>query len=181
MDSAWGGREEPDDGFFVLSVHRDPWGDMHMRELSKVAVSLTLFVVGFSSAAHADNCSGHYTSVVTTYEVLEIDKGHTVVVLANRNSASSGGVLYNGVGGCSATILTTPDGKFQMNYSCVRKSPEGESWSIVGTLDSSSTKGSWTQVAGTGRYSATNGSSGWFQPLMNDGKMELGTWGGNCR
>ena len=151
-----------------------------MLKQSTCLISAVLLSAGIASNSYADNCSGHYTAVFTAYDSAEIDKGHSIAYGSNRNSVTSDNSAYNGVGVCSAIILTTPDGKMQMKYSCVRKTPDGDSWSLTGEYGSASDKGTWVQTGGTGKFAGKTGS-GWWKPVMNDGKMEIGTWGGNCK
>jgi len=114
-------------------------------------------------------------------ETLELGKGHTLAVSFDRSTSTSDDGAYVGVGACAAYILTTPDGKTRLSYACARKDKDGDSWSDSGTLEPGADKGTWTQVGGTGKFAAKNGSSGWWQPVVSDGKVTSGTWGGNCK
>ena len=50
-----------------------------------------------------------------------------------------------------------------------------------GGLEPDADKGTWTQVGGTGKFARKNGSGGWWQGVMAEGKVSTGVWGGNCK
>lgn len=142
------------------------------------------FIVGaglfLCNAALADNCSGRYTNVGVSAETLEVAKGHTVTFYVSRGSTVSDNSPYNAVGECGGYFLTMPDGKTMAAGICTRKGKDGDSESDVFALEPGAERGTWKQVAGTGAFAGKN-NSGWWQPMVDDGKANMGKWGGNCQ
>jgi len=128
----------------------------------------------------AEKCSGRFTNVGQSAETLDLGKGHTLTIFYARGSATSDNSPHTGVGGCGGYVLTTPDGKSKLAYACARKNKDGDSWSDAGTLEPGATRGSWTQTGGTGVF-AGKSDSGWWQPIVDDGKVTSGIWEGNCQ
>ena len=127
----------------------------------------------------ADNCTGHYTSVNISAETLEIAKGHKVVYFVAHSSATSENSADNAVGRCGGYSLTLPDGKVKVVGSCVRKTKDGDSWADEFALEPGATRGTWKLVQGTGVFANKNWS-GWWEPIVSEGKIDMGKWGGNC-
>jgi hypothetical protein len=142
------------------------------------------FIVGaglfLCSAALADNCSGRYTNVGVSAETLEVAKGHTVTFFVSRGSTVSDNSPFNAVGECGGYFLTMPDGKTMAAGICTRKGKDGDSESDVFALEPGAERGTWKLVAGTGAFAGKN-FSGWWQPMVDDGKANMGKWGGNCQ
>ena len=130
--------------------------------------------------ALADNCSGRYTNVGVSAETVEVAKGHTVTFFVSRGSTVSDNSPYNAVGECGGYFLTTPDGKTMAAGICTRKGKDEDSESDVFALEPGAERGTWKLVAGTGAFAGMN-ASGWWQPMVDDGKENMGKWGGNCQ
>jgi len=128
----------------------------------------------------ADNCSGRYTNVGVSAETIEVAKGHSVTFFVARGSTVSENSYFNAVGECGGYFLQMPDGKTLAAGICTRKDKDGGSESDVWSLESGAERGTWKQVAGTGAFAGKN-NSGWWQPMVDDGKANMGRWGGTCQ
>jgi hypothetical protein len=152
-----------------------------MRSLkSRLFLGAALLAGGFffPSESRADNCSGGWTTVTQVSETTEVGKGHTVTSWIDRSSSTSDDSPFVGVGPCSGYSLTTPDGKTRMAGICARKTKDG-SFSYAWALEPGAERGAWTLVGGTGVLEGKTGS-GWWQPVVSDGKTTTGIWGGTC-
>ena len=138
------------------------------------------FLIAGNVAFADDNCSGHYTNTVVSAETLEVAKGHTLTSFTARGSTVSDNSPYNAVGECTGYALTMPDGKTMQSGICTRKGKDGDSESDVWSIEPGAERGTWKFVAGTGAFAGKH-NSGWFQPMVDDGKTNMGKWGGNCQ
>jgi hypothetical protein len=150
-----------------------------MRRLLS-AFTLTTGTVFSIAAMAADNCSGRYTNAVVSSETHEVAKGHVVTFFVARGSLVSDNSYQNAVGECGGYSLTIPDGKTMAAGICTRKGKEGDSESDVWSIEPGAERGTWKVVAGTGSWAGKN-NSGWWQPMIDDGKVNMGKWGGNCQ
>ena len=139
----------------------------------------TATLLGIGATA-AENCSGRYTNVQISSETHEVAKGHAVTFFVARGSSVSDDSYNNAVGECGGYSLTTPDGKTMLAGICTRKGKEGDSESDVWSIEPGAERGTWKLVAGTGVFAGKN-NSGWWQSMINDGKVDMGKWGGNCQ
>ena len=145
------------------------------------AFSVVLFGAVPASVAYADNCGGRYNGFTVSFESVEVVKGHVIGASTSEHAVTSENSVYTGIGHCVNSFLTTPDGKTHFAYSCVEKDKDGDSWSHSGGLEPGADKGTWTQVGGTGKFASKNGSNGWWQGVMAEGKVSTGIWGGDCK
>ena len=153
-----------------------------MNTARPLIIGLVLGLTGFASVpALADNCNGRFTNVGQSAETIDLGNGHTLTVFSARGSSTSENTAHNGVGGCGGYVLSTPDGKTRMAYSCVRKNKDGDSWSDAGGIEPGATKGTWAQTGGTGVFAAGKKNSGWWQATVDDGKVTSGVWSGTCQ
>jgi len=88
--------------------------------------------------------------------------------------------MFNLVGGeCAGTVLQTEDGKIQQVGYCSRHDKDGDTQSISFQQAPGADKGEWKTTGGTGKF-AGKVNSGWFQPVLMDGKSSVVKWGGDC-
>ena len=127
----------------------------------------------------ADGCTGHFTNVGMSSETFEIDNGHKVTYFVATGSATSENSADNAVGRCGGYALTLPDGKQVWRGVCVRKTKDGDSWADEWAFEPGATRGTWKLVQGTGAFANKNWS-GWWEPIVSEGKISMGKWGGNC-
>ena len=155
---------------------------MKTTKLCKIGFFLGISGLAYGTAFAADNCNGRWTNVSQSAETIDLGKGHTLVFFVARGSSTSdNNPIYNAsIGSCGGYVLTTPDGKSRLSYACLRKNKDGDSWSDAGGIEPGSDRGTWTQTGGTGVFAGKN-SSGWWQAVVDDGKVTSGIWGGNCK
>jgi hypothetical protein len=152
-----------------------------MRIVKVFSVSLAA-IAGFSvypTLHAADNCSGHWTNVGISSETFSIEKGHSVAYFVANGSATSENSADNAVGRCGGYALTMPDGTVKVAGVCVRKTKDGDSWADEWSLEPGAKRGIWKLVQGTGVFAGKKWS-GWWEPIVEDGKIGMGKWGGNC-
>ena len=70
-----------------------------------------------------------------------------------------------------------PGRKNAVGLSSLRKNKGGDSHSDAGTIEPGAGRGTWTQTGGTGVFAGKNGSDGWWQVTMDDGKCFVGHLG----
>jgi len=140
-----------------------------------------LLAAASASVAYADNCGGRYNGFTVSFESVEVVKGHVIGASTSEHAVTSDNSPYTGIGHCVNSFVTTPDGKTRFTYACVEKDKDGDSWSHSGGLEPGADKGTWTQIGGTGKFASKNGSGGWWQGVMAEGKVSTGVWGGNCK
>jgi hypothetical protein len=150
-------------------------------KLSKSGVVAFVAIVGpvVPAVAHADNCNGRFNNVGIQAETIEVAKGHTVTSFALRSSSTSENSAFNAIGGCAGYALAMPDGKLRLIGVCVRKNKDGDSYSDEWGLEPGAQRGWWKISAGTGVYAGKTGTSGWWQAILDDGKVTMGNWGCN--
>lgn len=150
-------------------------------ERSKSVVMAFVAVAGLAIplAGRADNCSGRFNNVGVHAETIEVGKGHSVTSFAARSSSTSENSVFNGVGGCAGYALAMPDGKLRLIGVCARKNKDGDSYSDEWGLEPGAQRGWWKISAGTGVFAAKTGASGWWQAIVDDGKVTMGSWGCN--
>jgi len=151
----------------------------YAKRLSGLAAALV--ALGCVSIAQADNCGGRYNNFNVTVEAVEVVKGYSVAMSSNRHAVTSENSPYTGLGYCVNNMLTFPDGKMRLTYTCIEKDKDGDSWTHSGGLEPGADKGSWTQVAGTGKFANKVGSGGWWQGTIIEEKVLTGVWGGTCK
>lgn len=147
-------------------------------ERSTSVVMAVVVVAGLSTplTGHADTCSGRFNNVVTHGETVEVGKGHSVTSFAARSSSTSENSVFNGVGACAGYALAMPDGKLRVIGVCARKNKDGDSYSDEWGLEPGAQRGWWKIAAGTGVFAAKAGTSGWWQAVVDDGKVTMGAW-----
>jgi hypothetical protein len=150
-----------------------------MKLLRLSTYVLLLALAAFSLPCLADNCNGRWTNVTVSSETLEVAKGHTVTFFVARGSTTSDNSPMNAVGECGGYFVSTPDGKTRAAGVCTRKGKDGDSESDTWSMEPGAERGTWKMVGGTGTLAGKN-FSGWWQPLVDDGKATTGIWGGNC-
>jgi hypothetical protein len=149
-------------------------------KLARLTTFATIPVlVALSLPCTADNCGGRWTNVTVSSETLEVAKGHTVTFFVARGSSTSDNSPFNAVGECGGYFVATPDGKTRAAGVCTRKGKDGDSESDTWSMEPGAERGTWKVVGGTGAFAGKN-FSGWWQPLVDDGKATTGIWGGNC-
>ena len=126
----------------------------------------------------ADNCSGHYSQVVTQFQSIDLGGGHKLDMFMTKTTSDSSNSGYTGTGQCTGYALTTPDGKTRLSGVCGRKNKDG-SWSDAWGLEPGADRGSWKIVGSSGAY-AGKSVSGWWQEIASEGGVAVGQWGGNC-
>ena len=146
-----------------------------------IAMFSAVLTTLFASAAQADNCGGRYNDFNLSFESAEVVKGYTISSSAGQHAVTSENSPYTSTGRCAAIILAMPEGKMRVTYACIEKDKDGDSWTHSGGLEPGDSKGTWTQVAGSGKFASKVGSSGWWQPVIIEGKVTTGVWGGNCK
>jgi hypothetical protein len=148
---------------------------------SRYIVSVSVVSAAFSLAGQAlaaDNCSGHYSQVVTTSHTFDLGNGHKIDMFTTKTTADSLDSPYNGTGECTGYVHTLPDGTVRAVGICGRKNSEGtftDEWSF----EPGAERGVWKSAGGTGKYAKMK-SSGWWQDVVSEGGVTLGKWGGNC-
>lgn len=153
---------------------------MQVKKISTIAVGLSFGLLSLAASAVDDNCGGTWTNVAQYGQTIDFGNGNSLTVFSAKGSSTSENSPYAGVGECGGYILTAPGGKMYFRGACARKSKEGDVWSIAAMIEPGAERGTWTQVAGTGAF-AGKSSSGWWRPLVDDGKTTTGSWGGNCQ
>jgi len=134
--------------------------------------------VSLCGPALADNCSGHYSQVVTQFQSIDLGGGHKLDMFMTKTTSDSTDSGYTGTGQCTGYALTTPDGKVRVAGICGRKNKDG-SWSDVWGLEPGADRGTWKLVGAGGTYSGKS-SAGWWKELSSEGGVAVGKWGGNC-
>jgi len=127
----------------------------------------------------ADNCTGHVHNLTISSETVEVAKGHTLTTFVSHSFTSSENSPNNAVGECGGYAITTPDGKTIVAGSCARKTKDGDSWSDEWRMEPGAQRGTWKQTGGTGVFAGKNWT-GWWQPVLSEGKIYMGIWGGTC-
>lgn len=133
-----------------------------------------------SGAAFADNCSGTYHSVGNMFDSLDIGSG----VKVSAFSALSSNAFKDGevrAGACAGYMLNASDGKMRMVYACARKNKAGDVAVDEGTFEPGASRGTWKITMATGALAKMLGDSGWWQPVVENGKVIAGIWGGTCK
>jgi hypothetical protein len=128
--------------------------------------------------ALADNCSGHYSQVVTQAQSFDLGNGHKLDMFMTKTTADSTNSPFTGTGQCTGYALTTADGKTRAAGICGRKNKDG-SWSDAWAIEPGADRGTWKLVDTSGAY-AGKSASGWWQDVASEGGVTVGKWGGNC-
>ena len=132
-----------------------------------------------SQLSWAADCSGRVNNVSLSSDTIEVDKGHTVTYFVAYSVTTSENSVNNAAGKCGGYFITTPDGKTRGVGVCARKLKDGSSFSDEWVIEPGAERGSWKMSGGTGALAGKHWS-GWWQPTSDDGKIFMGTWGGNC-
>lgn len=150
-------------------------------KLSKITIAAGVFLVFGSSLAYADNCTGYDVMVVQTNETTDLGNGHTITTWkAYIQNVSTHWSKRNGITGeCSVARLDTPDGNWQATGYCASRDKDGDTYSVSVHIAPGAEKGTWRQVAGTGKFAGKQ-DSGWWQHAWTDGVMTANSWGGTC-
>jgi len=151
---------------------------MRVNKALQHALAATIGLALYA-AAYADNCTGRVNNVAISSETIEVAKGHTMAIFVAHSVTTSENSPHNNVGKCGGYAITTPDGKTRLVGVCARKSKDADSFSDEWVLEAGAERGTWRQIGGTGIFAGKK-SSGWFQPISDDGKVYMGRWGGNC-
>lgn len=136
--------------------------------------------LALSGLSFADTCNGRWTNVTISSETQEVAKGHTITFFVARGSATSDNSPLNAVGECGGYFLAMPDGQTRTVDICTRKGKDGDTESDVWSMEPGAERGTWKVVSGTGAFDGKS-FSGWWQPLVEDGKTTTGSWGGECK
>ena len=152
---------------------------MQIAKTFQLGLLVTLGSFNFSMAIAADSCSGRVNGVNQYADTIEVAKGHTMTVFMSNNITTSDNSANNAAGKCGGYAITTPDGKTRVVGVCARKTKDGDSWSDEWVMEPGAQRGSWKLTGGTGVFAGKKWS-GWWEPVMDDGKMFMGNWGGNC-
>jgi len=139
------------------------------------AVSLTCLVTQFAWSAP---CNGRVNNVALTSDTIEVDKGHAVTYFVAHSITTSDNSINNAAGKCGGYFITTPDGKTRGVGVCARKSKDG-SFSDEWVIEPGAERGTWKMSGATGVFAGKHWE-GWWQPVSDDGKVFMGTWGSNC-
>lgn len=139
--------------------------------------------LALGSTAHADNCSGYDVLVNQHSDTLELAKDHSLTTsidhaVVTTDDAKS--IWNTTTGRCSGVFLATPDGKVAGMGFCLRKDKDGNTASVSWDLPAGAEKGSWKTAGGTGKFAGKT-DSGWWQPVVNEGKFSIARWGGTCK
>jgi hypothetical protein len=150
-------------------------------EHSKSVITLVVVTAGLAMplSALAENCGGRFNNVATHAETMEVGKGLSVTSFSARSSSTSENSDFNGVGACAGYVLVMPDGKARAVGVCARKNKDGDSYSDEWGLEPGAQRGWWKISAGTGVFAGKVGTAGWWRPLVDDGKVTMGSWGCN--
>jgi len=155
-----------------------------MRTLRIAVASLAAACgLGIADLRAADNCSGYDVLVNQHSDTLELAKDHTLTTSIDYSIVTTDDPknIYNmATGRCTGVFLVMPGGKVAGSGFCLRKDKDGDTESLSWELPVGADKGTWKQAGGTGKFAGKT-DSGWWQPTVNDGKMTVTRWGGNCK
>jgi hypothetical protein len=132
------------------------------------------------SASWADTCTGYDVNVSQAAETTDLGHGLKQSSFRSQSVLISHDSIYNLVEGeCAGTALVGEDGKAQSTGYCARKDKEGDTQSISWHQAPGADKGEWKWTGGTGKFAGKH-DSGWFQNVLEDGKVSVVKWGGDC-
>lgn len=152
---------------------------MKFVRIFNVALAATAGFFVYPTLHAADNCSGHFNNVTHSLSTIEAGKDHVLTSFIFHSITNSENSLNNATGECSGYALTTPDGKTRLAGACARKTKDGGSFSDIWVKEPNAERGTWKMSGGTGALAGKTWS-GWWQVVLEDGKLTLGKWGGNC-
>lgn len=147
----------------------------------KMSVVVCLAGIAISGGALADNCNGTYHNVGHTADTQDIGADVKLTAFTGFTSAVWNERKEQTVGSCAGYALALPEGKARVVYACVRKNAAGDVYVDEGSWEPGAEMGTWKITAGTGSFIKTIGNGGWWKPVMDNGKVVSGMWGGNCR
>lgn len=150
---------------------------MKMRITAAVLVSASILT---STAALADNCKGTYHNVGHMADTQDIGAGVKLTSFMGLSSSTWTENNESRVGSCAGYAISLPDGKARVVFVCARKNAAGDVAVDEGSLEPGADKGSWKVNYATGALAKRVGDSGWWQPVVDNGKVTAGVWGGNC-
>lgn len=134
------------------------------------------------SSSWADNCTGTDSLVTLTSDITDLGQGLKKMTWTAESIVTSDDSIYKLiVGECSATMLTTPDGRSQSAGYCARHDKDGDTASISINQAPGADKSTWRATGGTGKYADKIGDSGWAQPIFAEGSVFVVKWGGDCK
>jgi hypothetical protein len=158
-------------------------GEQRMKTVfTRVAgIGMTAAVCAGTLPALADNCTGTWHNAAQTAETKDLGNGVKLTTFSAASSnafAESGDIL---VGGCTGYVLSHPDGRYRLVYSCARKNAAGDVLVDEGSQEPGEKQGTWKDTVATGALAKRLGDSGWWKATIDDGKVTAGIWGGTCK
>ena len=144
--------------------------------------AVLFFASSLNLASAAQTCSGNWSNVNKSQDVLDLGEGVTLTTNVHRGTLTSANSKQQGTGGCSDIVLTFPDGSVKMFYACARKGENGV-FVDYGELKpgEGAPKGVWNieKGFGTGDYKNLTAKGTW-EMLLSDGKSTVGSFKGKC-
>jgi hypothetical protein len=120
--------------------------------------------------------------LVTQFEeTIDLEHGLKQITVKQHSVVMSNDSVYNlAAGECSGTVLLSEDGKTHFAGYCARRDKDGDTQSISFHQAPGVDKGEWKSVSGTGKFSGKQ-DTGWFQSVLEDGKISVTKRGGDCK
>jgi hypothetical protein len=144
-----------------------------------IVTAAAVLVVAMPSWA-ADTCTGHDILVTQVSETADLGHGLKQITFKESSIVMSNDSIYNLLTGeCSGAALISEDGKAQSSGFCARHDAEGNTIGLSFSQAPGSDKGIWKTVSGTGKFAGKQ-NTGWFQSVVEDGKISITKWGGDC-
>ena len=150
------------------------------RTLRCLKLVLTAGIALGGVAIAADNCSGTYHNVGNMADTQDIGGGVKLTAFSALSSNQFKDGEMRG-GACSGYVINLPDGKARAVYACARKNKSGDVAIEEGSFEPGAERGTWKITSATGALAKTIGDSGWWHPVVENGKVVAGVWGGNCK
>lgn len=146
-------------------------------------MKVLVFLAGtaLSGGAFADNCNGTYHNVGHTADTQDIGAGVKITSFSGMSSNHWTEKAESRVGTCAGYAISLPDGKARVVYVCARKNAAGDVSVDEGSLEPGADKGNWKVTYATGALAGQIGTSGWWKPVVDNGKVTAGAWGGTCK
>jgi hypothetical protein len=149
------------------------------RLLSAISFSMCAFA---AAAQAADTCTGTTVNISQMAESTETTKGNAIVTTRSISVVVTDNVKapYNYASGeCAGTFISTTDGAMHGYGHCSRRDRDGDVYNEEWAFPGGGQKGKWRLIGGTGKWAEVRWS-GWFEPVMSNGRMSAVRWGGNC-
>lgn len=146
------------------------------------AVCLSAVVLTLQPALAADNCTGYDVLVTQSAETLDLGKGQSLTVMRQHSilTTENAPLHHLMTGECTASILSSPDGKVRASGHCARRDKDGDTDSIEWAQAPGAARSTWVTTGGSGKFAARSGS-GWAEEVRADGKVSVVKWGGTCK